>query len=79
MSHKLLTRREAADLLRLSLDGIDTLSRRDDDPIPRMRAGRRWLYDTDALLAWACRQASRAPPRRWRNPARTRRKASVGA
>lgn len=53
---RLLTRAEAAALLRVSLDGIDAMMRA-PDPIPHLRAGRRYLFDTSEILDWARRQA----------------------
>ena len=55
----LMTRRECAEYLRISIDGLNALVHRNDDPLPRMEAGRRFLFDPTEVLAWARRQADR--------------------
>lgn len=56
----LLTRVEAAALLRVSLDGIDKFIQTDEHPIPVLRAGRRFLFDRDEVIAWARESAQRS-------------------
>lgn len=74
MAPTLMTRKEVADFLRLSLDGVDTLVRRPEHPLPMLRAGRRLLFRLDAVLQWCEREAERPPPPRWRKKVRPRRK-----
>ncbi len=59
----LLTRREAARYLRVSLDGLDRFLRDPVDPLPGLRAGRRWLFRPADLEKWAERAGKRARPR----------------
>ena len=67
---QLLTRKETADVLRVSLDALEKFCARDypdpgfPDPLPRLRAGRRWLFDLDTVFRWAEREARRPPPKR---------------
>lgn len=55
----LLTESEVARYLRVSRDAITRFKRRRDDPIPYEKAGRRCLYDLDAVRAWTRRNARR--------------------
>ena len=59
---ELLTRHEAARYLRVSAWALDsfTARREDDHPLPRLQAGRRYLFDPSALVAWAKVEAERA-------------------
>ena len=45
MSTPLLTRKELAKELRISLDGLDKLVHDPVRPLPHFRAGRRFLFD----------------------------------
>ena len=56
----LLTRSETAALLRISLDGIDKVIHAEENPIPMLRVGRRYLFDRDEVLAWARENAKRS-------------------
>ena len=49
----LLTRIEAAEYLRISLDGLDRLIHRSDHPLPLLKAGRRFLFSPEAIIRWA--------------------------
>jgi hypothetical protein len=60
LEERLMTRREVARYLRVSLDGIRTLQRREVDPLPVLMAGRRFLYERREVLKWARREANRA-------------------
>ena len=52
----LATEREAMAYLRVSREAIQRF-RRAADPIPHLRAGRRYLYDLAEVREWALRQA----------------------
>ena len=60
MVEKLLTEKEICEFLRVSREGIKRFKRDLTDPIPFLRAGRRFLYDPSEVLKWARRQARRA-------------------
>ena len=51
MSTPLLTRKELARQLHISLDGLDKLVHHPRNPLPRYRAGRRFLFKLDEVLA----------------------------
>ena len=46
----LLTRRELAEALRVSVDAIDKLVHDAHNPLPRFKAGRRYLFRLDEVL-----------------------------
>lgn len=50
MAEKLLTRRELADALRISLDGLDALVHHPTRPLPRYQAGRKFLFNLAEVL-----------------------------
>ena len=55
----LLTRGEAAALLRISLNGLDKLCHRHEDPLPLLCAGRRFLFNPETVLRWCERQGKK--------------------
>lgn len=61
---KLLTEEEACDFLRVSRDALAKFRRDKADPLPFMKAGRRYLYLESELISWAKRQARRSSPGR---------------
>jgi len=48
----LLTRRDLAKALHVSTAAVDKLTHRAKDPIPHIRAGRRYLFRLDSVLAF---------------------------
>ena len=58
-TQNLLTEKEVAVFLRVSREAITKFKRLPSDPLPYMKAGRRCLYDTKYVLAWAERNAKR--------------------
>ena len=56
----LLTRPECAALLRISLDGLDKVVHAEENPIPMLRVGRRFLFDREDVLSWARKNADRS-------------------
>lgn len=60
LAQRLLTEAEICELLRVSREAVLKFRRHPNDPIPCLKAGRRYLYDTGKVLRWAERQADRA-------------------
>lgn len=56
MDLKILTRKEAADALRIGTTALDALIRRSCDPLPSLKIGHRVFIPCDALAAWIDRQ-----------------------
>ena len=54
-----LTRAEAAKFLRISVDGLDKILRENSD-FPRLKVGRRFLFQPEKLIEWACEQGAAA-------------------
>lgn len=63
MPTALLTEQEACELLRVSREAILKFKRDSLDPIPFLKAGRRYLYDEAEIMKWAKRNARRAAKR----------------
>lgn len=57
---ELLTRREAAEFLRVSLPAIDKYLRDRIDPVPCLKMGKRFLFTREDLVDWGRRQADSA-------------------
>lgn len=57
---RLLTEAEVAKYLRVSRDAIRRFRRRELDPIPCMKIGRRYLYDVVEVRRYGQKQAHRA-------------------
>lgn len=57
-----LTIEEAADELRLGYDGVVALLRREEDPIPSFRYGRRVVIPRRELVEWASAQTLKETP-----------------
>lgn len=55
-----LTRSEAADRLNVSLPILDAWLRREEDPLPCFRAGRKVLIPTEGLSRWIEEEAARS-------------------
>ena len=51
LTNSLLTRPELAKALRISLDAVDRLVHSRTDPIPRFKAGRRYLFRLEEVLS----------------------------
>ena len=68
----LLTEAQLCAALHVSREAVLRLRRDPVDPIPCMRAGRRFLYDLERVKAWMERRAGRARPRVTRRPGRWR-------
>ena len=60
---ELLTRKELAEVLRLSLDGVDKLIHHPSDPIPCYKAGRRYLFKLDEVLEHLRVEPKKTPSR----------------
>ena len=56
----LLTRVEIARALKVSTCSVDLLTRRQPDPMPFMKVGRRHLFDLTEVKRWAKRAAVRS-------------------
>ena len=63
---QLLTLQETCNLLRVSHEAIAKFVRLPQDPLPALRAGRRWLFRQEAVLRWCERQGKRAQTRQRR-------------
>ena len=59
MPESLLTEEDICALLRVSREATKKFRRDPVDPIPHMKAGRRYLYDKTKVLKWAERNAER--------------------
>ncbi len=59
MAESLLTEEEICTLLRVSREATLKFRRDPVDPIPHMKAGRRYLYEKTKVLKWAERNAKR--------------------
>lgn len=59
-SKHLLTESEVCTFLRVSREAVLKFRRCTVDPIPCLKAGRRYLYDALEVTKWARRQAERA-------------------
>jgi len=46
----MLTRRECAQFLRISLSGLDRLVHDPERPLPKIVVGRRYLFDAEEVL-----------------------------
>lgn len=57
MERMALRRKEAALAIGVSPVTLDALLRREKDPIPSFRCGKRLVIPTDLLRAWLARQA----------------------
>ena len=58
-SRRTLTNAGVRELLHVGEWALRELRDRSNDPLPHMRAGRRYLYDELRVLRWAERQARR--------------------
>lgn len=58
MTTRLLTRRELASYLHISLAGVDSLVHDPRRPLPHIRAGRRYLFDVSEVIAHLRRAGS---------------------
>ena len=54
-----LTTAEVAKLLKLSVPTIGSLSRRNENPLPHFRVGRKILFPTAAVEQWLLDEAAR--------------------
>jgi hypothetical protein len=54
------TRRQTAQIMRVSLDGLDRRIHDPVDPIPCLKLGRRFLFIPSEVIAYGRRQAQRA-------------------
>lgn len=56
----IITRREASQRLHIGLNVLDAQIRREYDPLPTIRVGRRVLIPVDMLKEWVNRQVKTA-------------------
>ncbi len=59
MSKFTLTRKEAAEFCSVSLPTLDSYLRRRDNPLPSIRAGRKWIIPVEGLRQWLLDEAAR--------------------
>jgi len=59
MEHMVLTRREAAEHMRISLPTLDNYIRRAENPLPILKSGKRVLIPADDLRKWLSEEAAR--------------------
>ena len=59
-----ITEEQLCKFLHVSREAVHRFRTRDNDPIPFMKAGRRYLYLQSAVLKWAEREGQRAKEKR---------------